>query len=565
MNLDAKRANSFLRQLTAATEAPINNIAYRSRLALVALLVVSASAFAQTAPNLGSLAPFGVVSSTLSNTSAGTVITGNVCFTTGPAVTPVVTGTYGACPVAAGPDQLAALATVNGQLCTTLPVGPLEGISIGGGPPGTFPPGCYVRAGALDISVNGVVTLNGAGVYIFRSSAGALTTGANSRVNLAAGACASDVFWAPVGATTLGANAAPSPTPTFVGTILDAAGISLGQFANLSGRALAFGGTVTTNSSVIAVPTCAPFVPPVPPAAPTITKSFAPTSINAGGVSTLTVTLNNANAAVATLTASLTDNLPAGVVIAAAPNAATTCGGAGAPVALAGGSSVTLPAGRSIPANGSCTLTVDVTAAAAGSYLNTIPVGALVTSNGNNAASASATLAVVVPGAVPPTVAKAFTPGSITAGAVSTLTITLNNANATIATLNAALVDTLPAQVLIAAVPNASTTCGGAGAPVAVAGGSTVTLPAGRTIPANGSCTLSVNVTSAVVGAYINTIPIGALVTSNGNNAVAANATLTVTALAAIPIPTMSEWAMIMLAGMMAIAGFAALRRREDK
>ena len=35
--------------------------------------------------------------------------------------------------------------------------------------------------------------------------------------------------------------------------------------------------------------------------------------------------------------------------------------------------------------------------------------------------------------------------------------------------------------------------------------------------------------------------------------------------LAAIPIPTLSEWAMIMLAGMMAIAGFAGLRRREGK
>ena len=90
-----------------------------------------------------------------------------------------------------------------------------------------------------------------------------------------------------------------------------------------------------------------------------------------------------------------------------------------------------------------------------------------------------------------------------------------------------------------------------------------MSLPAGRTIPANGSCTLSVNVTSAVVGAYVNTLPVGALVTSNGNNAVSANATLTVFALAAIPVPTLSEWAMILLAGLMAIAGFAALRKQE--
>ncbi|MEO5622328.1 MAG: IPTL-CTERM sorting domain-containing protein, partial [Dokdonella sp.] len=100
--------------------------------------------------------------------------------------------------------------------------------------------------------------LSGNGVYVFRPG-GALNTGADSRVTLAGGACASDVYWAPVGATTLGANAALSPVPTFVGNILDAAGISIGHFANLTGRALAYGGTVTTDANTITVPNCAPF------------------------------------------------------------------------------------------------------------------------------------------------------------------------------------------------------------------------------------------------------------------------------------------------------------------
>ena len=110
----------------------------------------------------------------------------------------------------------------------------------------------------MNVTLSTNVTLNGAGVYIFRPG-GALNTGANSNVILANGACASDVFWAPVGATTLGANAAQSLTPTFVGNILDAAGITIGHFANLTGRALAFGGTVTTDAVTITVPTCAPF------------------------------------------------------------------------------------------------------------------------------------------------------------------------------------------------------------------------------------------------------------------------------------------------------------------
>jgi len=41
-----------------------------------------------------------------------------------------------------------------------------------------------------------------------------------------------------------------------VGNILDAAGISLGHFATLAGRALAYGGTVLTDANTITVPTC---------------------------------------------------------------------------------------------------------------------------------------------------------------------------------------------------------------------------------------------------------------------------------------------------------------------
>jgi hypothetical protein len=154
-------------------------------------------------------------------------------------------------------DQGLALANLNGQPCTSLGAGAitLDSIVIGANPPGTIPPGCYSSGGAMNVTATTTVTLNGPGVYIFRPG-GALNTGANSRVILAGGACASNVFWAPVGATTLGANAALSPTPTFVGNILDAAGITIGHFANLTGRALAFGGTVTTDANTITVPTC---------------------------------------------------------------------------------------------------------------------------------------------------------------------------------------------------------------------------------------------------------------------------------------------------------------------
>jgi hypothetical protein len=44
-----------------------------------------------------------------------------------------------------------------------------------------------------------------------------------------------------------------------VGNIIQITDISIGHFANLTGRALAFGHTVTTDADTITVPTCAPF------------------------------------------------------------------------------------------------------------------------------------------------------------------------------------------------------------------------------------------------------------------------------------------------------------------
>jgi hypothetical protein len=231
------------------------------RCLVVLSLLVPAGALAQMSPNLGTASVFGVVSSTStnSNTAPQTIINGQVCFTTGPVTPPLTQGTVTTpCPPQVGLDQNAALADILGRPCTFLGAGAvaLNAVIIGANPPGVIPPGCYTNGGAMNVTLGTTVTLSGQGVYIFRPG-GALNTGADSLVTLANGACASDVFWAPVGATTLGANAALSLTPTFVGNIIDAAGITIGHFANLTGRALSFGGTVTTDAVTISVPTCA--------------------------------------------------------------------------------------------------------------------------------------------------------------------------------------------------------------------------------------------------------------------------------------------------------------------
>jgi hypothetical protein len=158
---------------------------------------------------------------------------------------------------------------------------------------------------------------------------------------------------------------------------------------------------------------------------PSASKSFAPTSVGTGVASTLTITLTNPTATDAALTADLVDTFPAGLVVAATPNASTTCGGS--VTANAGEGSVALGAtGSTIPANGACTIAVDVSADASGAYANTIPAGALQTDQGNSAIAGNATLTVSGdPSAT-------ITPPSltITAPADGSGTATLNIANA---------------------------------------------------------------------------------------------------------------------------------------
>lgn len=218
-----------------------------------ALLLLTAPALSQTAPDLGSTSSFAIVSETFTNSTAGTAIDGDVCFTTGPVVAPTVTGEIETpCDPQKGIDQNDARAELDAQDCTSLGAAvALDEISIDGGPPGEFPPGCYSSTGAMSITTGAAVTLSGDGVYIFRPD-GALDAAADSSVVTADGACTNNVFWTPTGGTTLGANSA------FVGNVFrgtaDGLSITLGDSATLEGRALAFGSTVTTANNAIAVP-----------------------------------------------------------------------------------------------------------------------------------------------------------------------------------------------------------------------------------------------------------------------------------------------------------------------
>ncbi len=67
--------------------------------------------------------------------------------------------------------------------------------------------------------------------------------------------------------------------------------------------------------------------------------------------------------------------------------------------------------------------------------------------------------------------------------------------------------------------------------------------------------------TAAAVGTYTNTILADDLKTNTGTNSSPASATLVVTATP--PVPTLPEWAVIVLAAFLGLGGFLAIRRRR--
>lgn len=244
---------------------------------LVAVLVSSPMVVsAATSPPLGLANSFGILASTYTNTAAGTTINGDLGFTTGPATPPTVTGTTHMADITysqAGIDQATALSALASQPCTfTFAPGAIDlAIDTTHGPIGVYTPGVYCITGAASVGTAGI-TLSGGGTYIFRMT-GALTTVANSSVTLADGAAACDVWWTPAAATTLGANS------TFAGTDIDDSGITIGSTVTWTGRALGFGGTVSTDTDTITVPAACPVVPPTPTPNPTPTPPATPTPV----------------------------------------------------------------------------------------------------------------------------------------------------------------------------------------------------------------------------------------------------------------------------------------------
>jgi hypothetical protein len=193
--------------------------------------------------DLRSAASFGVLAGTsLTNNAGGTTfITGDVgspSQTTDPMQAPGFTNyKSGAVLNNALADLQTAITDANGRSCDVTFAGDID---LGGL---ILAPGVYCYSGA--ISVTGTLTLNGSGLFLFRTAL-TLNTTANSAIALTNGAAADNVIWVPVGPSTLGANSA------FKGSILgQSAAITVGDNTTLlTGRVLSAAAVTLSNNQI---------------------------------------------------------------------------------------------------------------------------------------------------------------------------------------------------------------------------------------------------------------------------------------------------------------------------
>lgn len=233
-------------------------------------------------------------------------------------------------------------------------------------------------------------------------------------------------------------------------------------------------------------------------ALPTFNKSFTPSTIGPGSISTLQFNISNPDP-VGVRNLAFTDNLPAGMTIASPANLDTSC--FGLITAPEGGTTISYADGGIGP-SASCSISVDVTSGSVGTHSN---VSGNLTSDAGTSGSASADLTVA---ADRPGFSKSFSPASVFFGGRSTLTFTIDNTANSAAAANLTFVDNLPSGMEVAGPSNASTTCGG-GVLTAAPGGNVVRYTfqffGDATVAAGASCSVSVDVLGNRVGRLGNT------------------------------------------------------------
>lgn len=309
-----------------------------------------------------------------------------------------------------------------------------------------------------------------------------------------------------------------------------------GTFSNKTNNILA--GTITATASSNSTSASnynagAATLSVTPISNPTVSKSFNKATISVGENTTATITVNNTDTITTLTGVSWTDNLPVGLIV---NGLATYSGSCGTPTIVTSPNTVIAFSNGTIAPSSSCTVTVPISATQenAAGYTNKILANNVNDNEGvkNTVEGSSGTLKTQTL-----TLSKAFGAGSINVGASTTLTITVGNPS-NVAYSSIGFTDTLPTGVVVAATPNASTTCTGGtvsanSGTVSLSGASITAATVTPTTPT--TCTVTVTVTGNTSGTKVNTItPANFSATGpNGATTIIANATATLTVNAA--------------------------------
>ncbi|HPI94973.1 MAG TPA: hypothetical protein PLX38_02030 [Gammaproteobacteria bacterium] len=238
---------------------------------------------------------------------------------------------------------------------------------------------------------------------------------------------------------------------------------------------------------------------------PSFSKTFVPDTIIINNVTTLTFTIDNSTSTVDATSLNFTDDLPSGILVATPANVVNTC--TGGTITATSGTSVIQYNGGTVSLGSTCTISVDVIANNSGDLVNT---SGNLTSNLGTSGSATDTLTV----SPVPIFSKEFIPDSVLINQASQLVFTIDNSGSAFDATSLDFTDNLPANLFVANPANASTSC--TGGTITATSGTSVISYTGGTASSGASCTVSVNVVSALTSSYVNLT--GDLTSNHGNS-----------------------------------------------